>query len=596
MPIATELSKELLRLFALGEISATQVQSIAKAAWDDGWGRHCRTARRLAHLGGSRGNEHCSRDLFLVAASSGILDTSIQPYPVKIHDNSTVQVFLPHEILQHAIRTEELSEWCFAPDDFEDASHMAKAMQEWALHPDVCMGDEDLSRVLAVGVHADAVQYTSSLRAGSGRSLLVCSMNVVSSSSESKRARRFPLFVLGKGRQCECGCGGFHTTQHLFEAIAWSFKAMKVGIAPDCKHDTSPFSAEELKYRIAPGRLMHKGCLLNVRGDWEGLVTFFRLRWFTSQQFCFLCNATLDAGALCYKDFSGTAVHRGSLFSHLDYLEGCAAVHAEPCALFKAPGMSLQSLCIDSMHCADLGCFADALGSLFHMEVHSKQLHPTIGDGLVWLNGELKCFYRANQHLGLCSLHPLVESQLKGTGGHPFLRAKAAEARHLSEFGLILANLHRHGGQGRPRFSFEAGFRLEGSTDAYLRDLVQVFEGMCQYLRSVGAEIFDAEVCKEGMMKFLRAMSRLEKLWTDGLPPKQQMKQPFHLRQKAHLLEHLALDQIDRWGNPARWWCYRDESFVGSVKHVASKTKAPATLEVRIMQKLRMLEALGHRL
>ena len=64
------------------------------------------------------------------------------------------------------------------------------------------------------------------------------------------------------------------------------------------------------------------------------------------------------------------------------------------------------------------------------------------------------------------------------------------------------------------------------------------------------------------------------------------------MRPKCHLLEHLVLDHIVGYGPPAKFWCYRDEDSVGAVKRIASKTKHPATLEARILLKLRLLEAL----
>ena len=33
------------------------------------------------------------------------------------------------------------------------------------------------------------------------------------------------------------------------------------------------------------------------------------------------------------------------------------------------------------------------------------------------------------------------------------------------------------------------------------------------------------------------------------------------------------------YGNPAKFWCYRDEDYVGFIKRICAKTKHPATLE-----------------
>ena len=50
--------------------------------------------------------------------------------------------------------------------------------------------------------------------------------------------------------------------------------------------------------------------------------------------------------------------------------------------------------------------------------------------------------------------------------------------------------------------------------------------------------------------------------------------------------------KIEAFGSPSMFWCYRDEDFVGVMKSIASKTKHPATLEKRMIQKLRIWAAL----
>ena len=62
------------------------------------------------------------------------------------------------------------------------------------------------------------------------------------------------------------------------------------------------------------------------------------------------------------------------------------------------------------------------------------------------------------------------------------------------------------------------------------------------------------------------------------------------------MLMHLVLDHIRVYGSPAKFWCYRDEDYVGLVKRICSKTKHPATLEARVLLKLRLLMAMSFRL
>ena len=91
------------------------------------------------------------------------------------------------------------------------------------------------------------------------------------------------------------------------------------------------------------------------------------------------------------------------------------------------------------------------------------------------------------------------------------------------------------------------------------------------------------------MLLFLRSLVELNLLWRQDLPPEQRRCQPYHVRPKAHLLQHLVLDQLALHGSPSDCWCYLDESFVGDIKGIASGTKDPRTIETRIGQKLTLL-------
>ena len=118
---------------------------------------------------------------------------------------------------------------------------------------------------------------------------------------------------------------------------------------------------------------------------------------------------------------------------------------------------------------------------------------------------------------------------------------------------------------------------------------------MVLYMSSC-VEPFSPAGCREGMYRFLQAMESLNTLWRVGLDAADAAKQPFHLRPKAHVLQHLVMDKLSLWGSPSQCWCYRDEDFVGAVKRLAAKTKHPPTLEKRVYEKLMLLAGLHSRL
>ena len=133
---------------------------------------------------------------------------------------------------------------------------------------------------------------------------------------------------------------------------------------------------------------------------------------------------------------------------------------------------------------------------------------------------------------------------------------------------------------------------MAGKTREHLELMVAVFQGMERYCRSLSTEPFDKAMCADGMTLYLTSFASLSQLWRQGRSASESIRLPWHIRPKCHLLQHLVLDHIHVYGSPAKFWCYRDEDFVGLVKRIASKTKDPRTLETRVLLKLRILAAL----
>jgi hypothetical protein len=594
------LTYELFRLFGLGQLSAPDVQKLAEAAWNDGWGRNNQVAKKLARAGKGI-STNANRDLINIAMKHVVGSSGAHPYVINLPGDvpTRIEIFLPHEIFPSMAKTWSTEALCLG--DRLETDPLGEVLKQWAANPDVAFEGE-VGKVGAFGIHYDGCQYTSGMRAGGGKSVKIFSTNVISAASEDVRQTRVPLAVLSKGRLCQCGCGGFHTLQLIFEVLAWSFRLLRGGIAPDRRHDGSPFTAMDQARRIPPGTDVGTAALVQVRGDWEALVETFRLRYYGSEYFCWQCNATLTPGPNCFHNFASDAPHRSTRLTTEEYLACCAREAAQPCHLFNAPGFLLEYVVVDSMHSADLGCFADVLGSLFWLHIYNRAWFNNKDTGLADLNRQLGRYYRENRHL--TRITPLSAQQvLSKKPGYPFLKGKAAQIRHLAEFGLELATKHHDGDEadgdvaGQASFKFPLSHRLAGRETEHLGLLVAAFRGMVGYTRSLAAGDFDPIACRECMLLFLKSLSALHSLWREGVPEGSDIlkRAPFALRQKAHMLQHLVQDHVPAFGNPAKFWCYRDEDFIGSVKSVCARTKHPSTLEVRVMQKIRILSALGVR-
>lgn len=382
--------------------------------------------------------------------------------------------------------------------------------------------------------------------------------------------------MLSKSRLCSCGCDGYHTLQAILSIVSWSFQKLASGEAPTCRHDGRPWSAKDLKDRLLPrGGGIPRAAMLQVRGDQEFLQSVMRFKTSSMENFCWMCEATLSSGPLCYHKFTAEAPHRASRTTHAAYIESCAASNFEPSKLFLSPGMTLDHVSVDTMHAGDLGVFQDVLGSVLFIEISNKQWHGSRSIGMARVNAELKQYYAANRDRKFSPVHLTVQQIIgskKTKNQYPYLKAKAAQTRHLCEFVLVLAYRHMRGDEGRAPLRFSRTHHLSGREDEHLREVVNMMEGLVGYHRACAATPFDeaaATQCKQEMYRVLSSLQALHNLWREGLPEIRKKVQPFHLRPKAHILQHLVEDKLSLWGSPQNSWCYRDEDFVGAIKVVA---------------------------
>jgi hypothetical protein len=589
----SNLSRLLLKLFAQGDLAGTQVHDLAVAAWLDGWGRNDPLAVNLVKAGQSgRKRQQIANDIIKAAETANLVCSKAHPYQVNLASGGHALVFLPHEFYTSMVEECGLPALCLDPSTLEATDGIPRLLRQWANHEDV-MFEGDLAQVGVLGIHCDGVQYTTTIRAGASKSVLAASMNVISA-HDHIRHRRQPLFVLRKVRLCSCGCQGFHTIQELMDVVAWSMRCLMAGVAPSCRHDGSVWTDLDIENRLPPATIIPRACLLQVRGDWEWLEQCFRLRSVSSDSFCWMCDSTKTTlGPLHYHNFSPDAAHRQTLITHHEYIQACVQESSQPSHLFKCPGTTLDHLTVDAMHAADLGTFQDAVGSLFWLEATHKPWHRTQLRGLQNLNRMINEFYAAHPGLGLTKATPLVWTQiLAEKPGYPNLKAKAAQTRHLAQFCLTLAQLHRSGNAGRPAFVFQPGHWLELEAARHRDLLVLLFEGFLEFNQSCACHPFVPAECRAAMYKYLQALGDLHRLWRAGRTVEQQRRLPFHLRQKAHVCQHMVEEKIDAWGSPSSFWCYRDEDFIGCIKDIARKTMHPASLEEKLIHKLRILAVL----
>ena len=106
-----KLALHLLRLFAKGELSGAQVQGLAHAAMDDGWGHGNELAEKLAKAGtDGTWSGHVVRDIMIAVRKAGLMASTAQPYKMKLANGSgEVSLFLPHEVFKKITDPTDLS-------------------------------------------------------------------------------------------------------------------------------------------------------------------------------------------------------------------------------------------------------------------------------------------------------------------------------------------------------------------------------------------------------------------------------------------------------------------------------------------------------
>jgi hypothetical protein len=378
----------------------------------------------------------------------------------------------------------------------------------------------------------------------------------------------------------QLSCTGYHTIDELNRVYAWSMAALASGRCPVARHNGEPWTDFDERHR-ATGDLVVRAGLLQVRGDWMWLIENFRFRHVANECFCWQCQAT-HTGELSYLDVSPTARWRATKMTHEAYVEGCAREMVPPSALFSCPGFRLEHICIDSMHCLDLGVFGDAIGGIMFVEISQKNWHRSYQEGIDWLNHELEGYYNANRHLSEIRLTLAMVKPPDGT--HPTLRCKAASCRHLAEFALFLAQRHA-------RFQLEfLDERLAASSAEYRLLAVRMAQSMVTFHDSC-SEPFVAERCIQALEAFVVDFNALRLLFRRGLAAEYHSAQVFAARPKLHMSQHIR-DTILLFGNPRDFWCYGDEDFVGLIKKIAMQTRHPRSIESILLSKFRLYSAL----
>ena len=241
-------------------------------------------------------------------------------------------------------------------------------------------------------------------------------------------------------------------------------------------------------------------------------------------------------------------------------MKGLVGRGVELAAIFKeVVGLRIECVAIDVLHTCDLGITAHILGNIMWECVSGKSWgKPPHDANVAQLEVELKVFYSANKITSKVQ-GKLSTDRLRTTGGWPKLKTKAAAARHLAPFALMLAQKY-----------------LDERRVALCQLLCRFYEILYQegqFLSAAAAEELPGvgrRICLLYSMLAAEAAERGAKLWKTS--------------PKLHLFQHVAEWQSVELGNPRFYWTYADEDLVGKLIEVAESCHAK-TMAVTAMYK-----------
>lgn len=310
--------------------------------------------------------------------------------------------------------------------------------------------------------------------------------------------------------------------------VAWSLKALAIGVFPAKRHDGLPFNATDVgRQALALTSIGCKAALVEVRADWKFFKEVFNLAgWNTRSGLCWKCSVGPDT----LRDVDSSAPWRRERRSHWQVLATMRGEGRVISPIFSAPFVHCGIFRFDWLHAVDQGVAADFLGNLF-MLVASKLPGASEKERTRALWARIQEWYSA--HSTADRLQDLVPGMLRKPRSAPKLRSSAAQCRALVPFGAAVAQ------------EVLGDLPLEVAAKVAAEQL-----GLCyRYLSSQEGDVGTA--LRAASIRFAAQYVALER-YTG-------MDRSWRVKPKLHMF----LELCSEGGRPTAHWTYRDEDFGG---------------------------------
>lgn len=572
------LSQKMLHLWSLGKLSATAMQALAKAAFDDGLEEpEIKDLAALGAWGQHPSNIH--RDLLRQLEKKiskgelgGLKQSPKITVKVPVVDNkeedgmahTEMDLFLPHlfvSTFSHSYPS--LMEACFAPSQckaFWDQVHESdprlhdspvaweKASKVW---------EKRKHKTVPLWLHGDGVEFSTD-------SLLLFSFGGCLNGLKQSQASGSGLKEnqqAGGLKQSHVMDAAFYvagwpksathqdTWTEIFSILSWSFKALWLGQHPSKDWKGQPVTG--IMAQMA-GKPLTKDKLRfyvwNYLGDLEYFANILKLPHWGKHAFCWWCDCHRQQKGKSPWDFRSAPGWQ---------LKQPAKLKAEPPSNHKLltdipGGLVAYRPAIDLLHTVDLGVSQRIVGSiLFTWCFHSGATKTEASKNLRSLWDTIQAKYKTmkvSERFTNLTLSQFINVDKVNTAV-PLLKGKAAEVRHLVP---VLASVAWNKAQ-----EVEDGGLKESHMAECLHNL------SCFYDIVASADFFmTAEQSAEALGFIQKCFQHYAWLQQDANNPCL-----FQFTPKFHWAYHLG--QLCRYQNPKTFWTYRQESWVGSMANLA---------------------------
>ena len=538
-PAQTAYSRAIFELFLKNDLSAKGAQQLAQKAQAAG----AKGAERIVAAGrGGHHEQNLSRDIMRSALrKSKLPDLYYSSIPTRDPGADTNQIptlfpfLLVHEVMYSILQSGQ--KLCSPLSEIAEST--ANSLRSTAKSLKV-----ELSDLAPIGFHGDAAPNQAN------KSILSFSWNLLGLEGSD----RMLFTAIPQENVCRCGCGGRHTIDAIVRIFVWSINLTFGDYFPATRHDLTPFtsSADRNRKKQIGTSLGFRSVLLQCRGDWAWFKELFSFPSWASKNLCWRCQASQD-GNNCYKNFGLKAAWRKTRLTAADFFQLQQDQGIEPSPLFQAIGFKLALVCIDCLHCMDLGTTQDILGNIFWECLGTVCKGPNRKARVTALWSKIKEYYSTFEPP--TKLNSLTVEMIKQTSKAVKLRAKGAETRHLVPFGALLAK------------EFHAVVRSPRSQTIQTIALLIMDIYMHLSLRPYQAEVV-ADSCRRLCILY-SALS--EESQANGQDHQWRIKPKMHM-----MVELLEYQSQELEGSPSEFWAYMDEDFVGWVARMSSRRGGPA--------------------